>query len=146
MNPEIEDRFADGQLKLMDEDFEESIAIFTEILESDPSCARVYQARAVAKLRSDDLAGAMKDIDEAIKCEPENYRFHYHKGAMLFQHGAADEAVESVSRAIGLAPEFAPAYFLRSKIYEKLGDEESSGVDLNKAITLRKQQTTVVDF
>jgi tetratricopeptide (TPR) repeat protein len=93
MRQDLEERFIDGQFKFMDEDFEGCIAVFSEILEEDPRCAKVYQARAIACLRLNDNDTAIKNIDAAIKCEPENARLYYHKGGILFKAEVLDEAL-----------------------------------------------------
>ncbi len=149
MRQELEDLFTDGQFKLMDEEFDEAIEIFTKVLEEDSDHGKVYQARAVAYLRKGDKDLALKDIDKAIECNPENPRFFYHKGAILMQQELLDEAIEALSRAIDLDPPYAAPYLLRSQIYEKLGDEEGASADMSMAMALRKEQTKaskIVDF
>jgi len=149
MRPELDDIFTDGQFKLMDEEFDEAIEIFTRVLEEDHDNGKVYQARAVAYLRKGSKAQALNDIERAIECNPENPRFHYHKGAILMQQELFHEAIESLSRAIDLDPSYAAPYLLRGQIYEKLGDEEGASADMSMAMALRKEQTKaskVVDF
>jgi Flp pilus assembly protein TadD len=146
MKPDLEDLFADGQFRLMEDDFAGSITVFTEVLEKDPQYGKAYQARAVARLKAGDAEAALVDIDAAIRCEPDNPRFHYHKASILISKNALDEALESLSRAIDLEPGYPPPYLLRGKVYEQLGEEELANVDISQAINLRKQRTRVVDF
>jgi len=146
MRQDLEERFIDGQFKFMDEDFEGCIAVFTDVLEADPQCAKVYQARAIACLRLNDTDAAIKDIDAAIKCEPENARLYYHKGGILFKAEVLDEALKCLTQAIDLSPEYAPAYALRSEVYERLGDKDAAGLDMKNAMVLRKESTSVVDW
>ena len=146
MRQDLEERFIDGQFKFMDEDFDGCICAFSEVLEADPQCAKVYQARAIARLRLNDTDAAIKDIDAAIKCEPENARLYYHKGGILFKAEILDEALKCLTQAIDLAPEYAPAYALRSEVYERLGDKDAAGLDINNAMVLRKESTSVVDW
>ena len=149
MTPEIDQLFTDGQFKFMDGEYEESIVIFSRVIDMEPNFARAYQARAIAYLRSGDNERAIADINMAIEIEPENYRFHYHKGAIHLKNNDLDEAVEALSRSIDLAPEYAPAYLLRSEAFEKLGEEDAAGADFNKADVLRKEQASsskVIDF
>ncbi|MCD6198434.1 MAG: tetratricopeptide repeat protein [Deltaproteobacteria bacterium] len=146
MKQDLEERFIDGQFKFMDEDFEGCIAVFSEILEEDPRCAKVYQAKAIACLRLNDNDTAIKNIDAAIKCDPENARLYYHKGAILFKAEVLDEALKCLTQAIDLSPEYAPAYAMRSEVYERLGDKDAAGLDINNAMVLRKESTGVVDW
>ncbi|MEA3385097.1 MAG: tetratricopeptide repeat protein [Thermodesulfobacteriota bacterium] len=146
MRQDLEERFVDGQFKFMDNDFDGCIAVFTEVLEADPQCAKVYQARAIACLRLNDTDTAIKDIDAAIKCEPENARLYYHKGGVLFKAELWNEALKCLTQAIDLSPEYAPAYALRSEVYERLGDKDAAGLDINNAMQLRKESTGIVDW
>ena len=146
MRQELKERFIEGQFKFMDEDFEGCIAVFSEILEEDPRCTKVYQARAIACMRLNDNDAAIRDIEAAIECDPENARLHYHKGAILFKAEVLDEALKCLTQAIDLSPEYAPAYALRSEVYERLGDKDAAGLDINNAMVLRKESTSVVDW
>lgn len=146
MKPDLEDLFADGQFRLMEDDFAGSIAIFNEVLEKDPQYGKAYQARAIARLKAGDAEAALVDINAAIRCEPDNARFHYHKASILIGKKALDEALESLSRAIDLDSGYPPPYLLRGKIYEQLGEEELANADIAQAMNLRKERTKVVDF
>ena len=146
MRQDLKELFIDGQFKFMDEDFEGCIVVFTEVLEADPQCAKVYQARAIACLRLNDNDAAIKDIDAAIKCEPENARLYYHKGGILFKTEVVAEALKCLTQAIDLSPEYAPAYALRSEVYERLGDKDAADLDMNNAVVLRQESTSVVDW
>lgn len=141
MRKDLEDLFVEGQFKLMDGDIEDSIGIFCSILEKEPGLGHIYQALAIAHLKLNDLDAAVKDIDSAISCEPQNLRFIYHKGAILFQKGDMEKALDSVNRAIEINPGFPAAYVLRSKIFEKMGDEEGSSSDLSRASMLNKESS-----
>lgn len=140
MKPEVKELFLDAQLKFVSDEYEESIELFHKVLEVDPGCAKAYQAIAVANVRLERVDQAIENIDRALECEPENPRLHYHKGAILFHSEKLDEAIESLSRAITLDPTYAPAYTLRSSVFEALGEEEASGADLNYALNLRKEE------
>ncbi len=141
MKPEVKELFVDAQLKFVSDSYEESIELFQKVLDVDPKCAKAYQAIAVANVRLQRQDQAVDNIDKALECEPENPRLHYHKGAILFQIQKLDEAIESLSRAITLDPTYAPAYTLRSSVFEALGEEEAAGADLNYALNLRKAET-----
>ncbi len=143
MKPEVKELFVDAQLKFVSDDYEGSIELFKKVLELDPGCAKAYQAIAIANIRMGNGEEAVKNIDLALEQEPENPRFHYHKGAILFQNKEYDNAIESLSRAITIDPTYAPAYTLRAGVYEQLGEEEAAGADLNYALNLRKEETKV---
>ncbi len=149
MREDLDDLFTDGQFKLMDEEYDEAIEIFDRVLKEDKDACKAYQARAVAYFKKGDTASALKDIDSAIECAPENARFYYHKGAILFQQGLLDEAIDALSRSIDIDPSYASPYLLRGQIYERLGDEEGASSDMSMAMSLRKEQTKasrIVDF
>ena len=142
MKKDLEDLFVEGQFKFMDEDFDAAIKIFTDILEKDPSLDKVYQARAVAYIRLDKIDEALRDIDLALSYSPRNPRLIYRKGAIFFQKGDAEKALEFINQSIDIDAAFPAAYVLRSKIFEKLGDEEQASADIYQASMLKKKSTS----
>jgi len=64
-------------------------------------------------------------------------KLHYEMGAQrLFRAGRYPEAVASASRALEIAPSFAPAYNLRGKSLALMGDNQSAVEDFKHVIRL----------
>ncbi len=70
---------------------------------SDKSVAANY-ARAVAKMRSGDINGAIKTIDALINRQPKNPYFWELKGQALIEAGRAKQSVAPFKKAMTLAP------------------------------------------
>ncbi len=146
MRQDLKERFTEGQFKFMKGDIEGCIAIFTEILEADSQCSEAYHARAIAYLKSGNKDAAIEDIETAIQYDPNNCRLHYHKGSILVQVEAFDEAIKSLSEAIALSPNYVPAYTIRAKVYERIGNKDAAAEDMARAALLAKKASNMVDF
>lgn len=145
MNDELEQLFTDGQFKCIEGDIDGGIEIFNRILEKEP-IAKVYQARAACYAKKCCIEEALKDIDAAIQAEPQNAKFFYHKAAILMGQERLNEAFTYIEKAIELSPEAPAFYVLRSKLFEKMGDEENASIDMHKATSLKKTQSKIVDW
>ncbi|MEZ0328945.1 MAG: tetratricopeptide repeat protein [Dissulfuribacterales bacterium] len=145
MNEELEQLFTDGQLKCMQGDLDSGIETFNCILEKQP-LAKAYQARAACYAKKERVEDALKDIDAAIKIEPQNAKLFYHKAVLLMSKERTEEAFNAIEKAIELSPEVPAFYVLRSKIFEKTGDEENASIDMHRATNLQKSQSKLVDW
>ena len=58
---------------------------------------------------------------------------YYNKGVLLAESGNYVEAIEALSRAISLKPDFGEAYYDRGYVYLALGDKTSALPDLSRA-------------
>ena len=70
----------------------------------DNSVAANY-ARAVAKMRSGDIDGAIKAIDALINRQPKNPYFWELKGQALIEAGRAEQSITPFKQAMSLVPE-----------------------------------------
>lgn len=145
MNDDLEPLFTDGQLKCMEGDLDGGIEIFTRILEKQP-LAKAYQARAACYAKKKRVDDALKDIDAAIQTDSQNAKLFYHKAVLLMSKECTEEAFTSIEKAIELSPEVPAFYVLRSKIFEKMGDEDNAAIDMQKATNLQKSQSKLVDW
>ena len=71
---------------------------------SDKSVAANY-ARAVAKMRSGNIDGAIKTIDTLISFQPKNPYFWELKGQTLIEAGRVKQSIAPFKKALSLAPE-----------------------------------------
>ncbi|MDR1525781.1 MAG: tetratricopeptide repeat protein [Tannerella sp.] len=69
-----------------------------------------YYYREQAKFRTNDLDGALKDIEKAISLNRENAIYHAEMASIYLRLKDPDKAQECVEKAIALEPEFASAY------------------------------------
>jgi Flp pilus assembly protein TadD len=142
----LDELYTHAQFKMMEGELDEGVKICSEILAKDCKYTKALQARAIGKLRLGDPEGALEDIQQSICCEPENSRFYYHKGTILFQTGRLEEAFKELTKAIELDPKYPAPYTVRAKIFEMNGDIEASNADMEQAIKLRNEQSEVMSW
>jgi len=92
---------------------------------------------ALDNLRRLDHAAAIRDLDEAIRLEPE-YAAGYRMRAVAYrQKGDYDRAIRDFDEAIRLKPDYAEAYGARGEAYRQKGDYDRAIRDLDEAIRLK---------
>jgi tetratricopeptide (TPR) repeat protein len=98
------------QILLLGGRFEDAKARMTTLLEKNPKDldAILLRASAMAALR--DPAGALAEIEEALKVAPEESRTFVNLGAIRMQTGEAREAEAAFRQAIALAPSSVDAH------------------------------------
>src|SRR4029078_11202529 len=75
--------------------------------------AEAYVRRGALRRNKGDQAGALTDLNEAIRLDPQNVQAFYHRGNTYYDKRDFNRATDDLSRAIALDPNFAPAYFDR---------------------------------
>ncbi len=82
----------------------EAIAAAGAILEADPRSAAALEARAVARMQSEDVEGAFRDAQAALAIEPDRPRALALRADARFRSGDHEGAMSDFSRAVELAP------------------------------------------
>ena len=85
---------------------------------------------------SDDYAGAVRALAQAIQLNPTFQRAFVNRGMVYERIGNAQQAIDDYSRAIQLAPDDAKVYYARGILLRHLGREREAIVDLRKAADL----------
>jgi tetratricopeptide (TPR) repeat protein len=86
-----------------------------------------------------NLVAALKDLNEALRLDPQNGDFYYKRGQIHARQDRNDLAIEDLINAVSLiSSEFgrSVAYAGRASIYHKQGDLDSAIDDYSKAIRL----------
>lgn len=76
-----------------------------------------YFYREKAKFMSDNLEGALSDIQEAIKLSPGDAAYYAEAASVNVRMEKYDDALEYIGKALALAPDFAGCYRLRGVCY-----------------------------
>lgn len=92
--------------------------------------------RGVVRLKDDNLAGALSDLNNAIKLDPKFARAYPNRGNVKLSRGDLDGAIADYDRAIDLDPKLAVADFNRGRAYDKKGDASKAIADYTCAIEL----------
>lgn len=72
-----------------------------------------FYYREQAKFRLGDLAGALKDIREAIKMSPQDPNYYAEEASIHIRMQTCDQALASIEKALSIAPDFAACYRLK---------------------------------
>lgn len=81
------------------------------------------------ELQQGDLAGALQSFEQAISIDRKMAIALYYHGIAKLRNGKTAEAEESFSAAIDAKPQFAAAYWQRSRIRRGLGQQEAADRD-----------------
>jgi len=103
-------------------DLERAEAIFTQLVEDDPSNARAQRGLGLARLGKGDLEGARASLERALALEPDSASAHYALGAALGLAGRHDRALEHTQRARALRPKDATIANGLGVAYMMIGD------------------------
>lgn len=92
-----------------------------------------YYYREQAKFRMNDFAGALSDIQQAMFFAPEQPIYPAEEASIYIRMEKYPEAMQSLEKALALAPEFAACYRLRGICYQRTGQAEKARADFQKA-------------
>jgi tetratricopeptide (TPR) repeat protein len=101
------------------------------------SIAKWYFERAKDRYSSDDLPGALEDLDRAIGWMPDEPQLYQHRAYYRQKANKLDGSLEDYNRLIEINPNDASAYAGRSTVYQRLERHREAIDDLTRAIQLR---------
>jgi len=97
-----------------------------------------YQ-EGVNKYEAGNYEGAIEDLNQAIKLEPQNAQAYNRRGDAYYRLGDYEQAQTDSSQAILLNPQDANAYFDRGFAYYELGKYKEAIADYTQAIKLNSE-------
>lgn len=106
--------------------------------------ARLIRARpayeaydeAVAALKKDDAAAAMRLVDKALQIEPEEALFHGLRGEILAARGDKSAAKQALDQAVALNPDYFKHYLTRGFVRRDQGDRAGARRDFERSVAL----------
>lgn len=78
-------------------------------------------------------ARALESLDNAIFRDNRLPEAYHHRGLILAAQDRHPDALEDLTYAINLDPDYAEAYEERARLYDKLGESENAKADLARA-------------
>jgi tetratricopeptide (TPR) repeat protein/tRNA A-37 threonylcarbamoyl transferase component Bud32 len=115
-----------GSLALQKSDLATAIADFNKAVTLGRRQAAAYNGRASLRLNHlNDIDGAIADLDEAIRRQPEDYAMPYHSRAIAYYRKKNyDAALRDAAKEleIGWPPGFSAMHRLRAKCFDAKGD------------------------
>jgi len=100
----------------------DSISEFSKLIEIDPERASCYMFRGRSYAALSFFSEAMKDLTRAIKLEPDNGPYFFHRGCLLREQHSM-RAIQDFSLSIILTDDLKmiiDAYFYRARLYQKI--------------------------
>lgn len=121
--------------------YEEAEQAFGSVIASDEGFARGWAGRGEARFRAGKLAGALEDMNEAIRLEHNPIDLGIYcwscRGEVKMKMGDIDGAIEDFSKYLSFAPADAEALCHRAEAKLKNNAKDSALTDLNLAARLR---------
>lgn len=106
----------------------------TEAIRLSSKVANYYINRALARLKLNNLRGAMADYDTALDFEPNNFLGHYNRGLLRAQVGDDNRAITDFDFVLTLEPDNVMALFNRAILLQNTGDLRGAIRDLTAVI------------
>lgn len=129
--------FEAGMLAFADTRFDNSIDLFTRVIEMDAGNVLAYVSRGAAYLKLNMLDIAHHDFDQAATIDPGYARAYHMRGLVSVQRGDDDEALADFDRAIALDPRYAAAYYSRATLHAKMANPEKAQTDIEMVTHLQ---------
>ena len=131
-----DDHFAQGLIKVKENDHHGAVELFTIVLKEDPINADALSQRAVAYLNLEQYDLSMMDMNLAIKHDPE-YGYRYQCRAYLKTRlGDNEGAITDYEKAVELDPKDAIAYNNLALAQEQIGWAKKAKANFDKSDTM----------
>jgi Tfp pilus assembly protein PilF len=97
-----------------------------------------YLARAAARQQSGDTAGALSDIESALKLHPNYSAAYFMRGIIKKKTGDTDGALEDFSRAVKANPKEPLAHYNLGLVRLEQKNYDGAIADFDRALALDK--------
>jgi tetratricopeptide (TPR) repeat protein len=115
---------------------EAKMADLNRAVETDPKNLEAYQARAALRLQTNDVEGAVKDLEVVLLKDPTNQVVAAAAIQKLAEMDRIDEAESLITKLLAAKPTEG-LYRMRSILYTNMDQPEKALSDLNKAIAMQ---------
>jgi tetratricopeptide (TPR) repeat protein len=92
---------------------------------------------AICQIELNDLAGAEKNLREAIAYDPRLAQAQYNLGRIFDRKGKYQEAIQTLKAAIALDQQYPEPHYLLARIYQHLGELELAKTESERFQQLR---------
>ncbi len=103
----------------------EAVADFSAVLDLEPDFSEGYNHRAVARAAEGDYAGAVRDIEEALRRDPRNFSALQGLSRIAEQQGNWRGALEAWQKALDIDPR-TPGGIARLEMLQRKVEGEST--------------------
>jgi tetratricopeptide (TPR) repeat protein len=95
-----------------------------------------YRTQGVVRTILKDYQGAIANLNQAIKINPNDNKAYINRGLARSELGDKQGAITDYNQAIKINPNYVEAYFNRGVARYKLGDKQGAITDYNQAIKI----------
>jgi tetratricopeptide (TPR) repeat protein len=132
----VAERFAQAMSEFINNNFTDSIALFSDVLNQDAHHSLALIARGSAFMKQGNFDNAIEDFDRAIRIRSDYARAYHMRGVARYEKGDNQGALQDFDKAIDLDPEYAAAYYSRANVHSLSGDDEAAAEDAAMAMQL----------
>jgi len=129
-NQTPKDLFNEAASAFVDEQYEKSIGLLSQVIEENPANKLAIITRGTAYLKQENYQEALADFDRAIELDPQHAGSFHKRGLVLEKLGNYEEAIREFDQAITLNPEYGAAYYSRAALHAKLSNEDAALADM----------------
>jgi tetratricopeptide (TPR) repeat protein len=140
-----EARFERGMAQVLNEEWDQAIATFTEVIRQEPKNAEAYYNRGLAWAGKREWDKAVSDFDAFLRLAPSDADGLLSRAGALAELGQIELALADADAAIRLVPSNADAYGVRGKFREDAGDYRLALADYEQAVRLAPDEPLVLN-
>ena len=118
----------------------------SRVLALTPQFVDAREKRGVLRLRLQQFAPALEDLDAVAAADPGSFAAHHQSALCLYNLSRFDEAEAAASRAIDLHPEVGEAWFFRGIARAAARKPHEALPDLQRAVDLDPGDERAVQF
>ncbi len=150
---EVYDYMSKGFILENNERFDDALKCYEEALKIEPRNANILFLKGSVLISLERYEKAIDTLEVAIEQYQNNYyetvfelaNAYHNKGVALHKMDQIDEALNSYSLALGVNPEYAPAYYEIGQILESQEKYEKALENYNKCLELDNSNSDVVE-
>jgi len=132
-------RLRRGSCYILTRQFQKAVDNYTQAITSGCASADVYFWRGVAHMLASNYEKASRDLDEAIRLEPDYFKYAA-RGLMYLRWAKSADAIADYTQAIKSVPGYYYYYFNRARAYELAEQPDESIADYTEAIDYAQYQ------
>lgn len=118
--------------------------LFSLCMNSDAQCGPIFDQhfKAASELyKQKEFRKAVKELDIAIKEEPNNFEGYYKRAKCFSETDSPQESFPDFTRALKLNPNFADIWVSRALAYQRLNDPSHAMADLKHALSVNPKHS-----
>ena len=116
--------------------WEDTVTILSDSIAHEPDVQFAWNNRGIAEYKAGDHTSATRDLETALRLDPDYFLANYYLGRIAFDRGDYTAAIGQFDHAIGRSNVFAAAYNDRGRAKRELKDYQGALADYDRAISI----------